>query len=221
MLEEALSFPRNSDDWLSTILIGAVLSVFSFLVIPGLIVQGYLLRVARASAEGHDQPPSFTDWVALLVDGVKAFVVAFVYGIVPSFIFLVLFGLLTGGAVFSAASGSQGAAVGFSLLLVLFILVMIPVFILVGYFTLVAQIRLAVTGSLGAAFDVGAVVRTGFSGRFFVAFLTALVTVVVLSIVGGILVLVLVGFLVLFYAQVIMYYLLGRGYVDATGTSPP
>lgn len=216
MLEDALAFPRNSDNWLTTLIIGAALSFFSFLFIPGLIVQGYMLRVARTSAEGGDRPPEFGEWVELLIDGVKAFVVALVYGIVPSLVIVFLVSILTGGAIASAMAGSESGAAGFGLLLVLVVLVAVPLLILVGYLTLVAQIRLAVTDSLGAAFEIGAVVSTAFNWEFFVAFLLALVVVIGLSIVGGILVVVLVGFLILFYAQMSMYYLLGRGYADAT-----
>ncbi|MCU4718326.1 DUF4013 domain-containing protein [Halapricum hydrolyticum] len=216
MIEDALEFPRNSDDWLTTVIIGAVLSLLSFLVIPGLIIQGYLLSVARDSAEGRDGAPSFDDWVTLLVDGLKAFLVAFVYGIVPAIVLTLFVSVLAGGAALSAAGGSTGIAAGFSLLTVLVVLVMLPIFLLVAYLTVVAQVRLAVTGSLGAAFEVGTVARIGFNADFFVAVLVAIVVGIALSIVGGLLTVILVGFLVLFYAQIVMYYLFGRGYADAT-----
>lgn len=216
MIEDALAFPRNSDDWLTTIVIGAVLSLLSFLVIPGLIVQGYLLRVARDSADGQEGAPSFDDWIELLVDGLKAFVVSLVYGIVPAVVLVVLLSVLAGGAVLSAAGGSTSVSAGFSLLALLAVLVMVPIFLLVAYLTVVAQLRLAVTGSLGAAFEVGAVVRTGFNADFFVAVLIAIVVGIVLGIVGSLLLVILVGFLVLFYAQIVMYYLFGQGYADAT-----
>lgn len=216
MIGDAISFPRQGDDWLTTLLIGALLSIFSFLVIPGLIVQGFLLRVARAGANDDPEPPTFGDWIELLVDGVKAFVVAFVYGIIPAMLFIAAISVLAGGAVFSAAGGNEGAAAGFGILIALVVLVMIPIFLLIGYLTVAAQVRLAVTGELGAAFQVGSVARTAFNADFFVGFLLAVIVGIALSILGSLLVVVLVGLLILFYAQISMYYLFGRGYGNAT-----
>jgi len=216
MIEDALAFPRNSDGWLRTVVIGAVLSLFSFLVIPGLIVQGYLLRVARDSANGQEGAPSFENWIELLLDGLKAFVVSLVYGIIPLLVFVVVQSVLAGGVALSAAGGSTSVSAGFSLLALLIVLVMFPIFLLVGYLTVVAQLRLAVTGSLSAAFEIGSVVRTGFNADFFVAVLVAVIVGIGLGIVGSLLAVILVGFLVLFYAQIVMYYLFGRGYADAT-----
>ena len=219
MLDDALAFPRNGDDWLTTIVIGALLSLLSFLIVPGLIVQGYMLRVARASAEGRHTPPVFDDWVDLLVDGVKAFVVAFVYGIVPATLVAGTTTVLAGGAAVSALSGFEGAAVGFGLLLAVVVLVLLPVLLVAAYLTAVAQVRLAVTGSLRAAFEVTTVARIGFDRQFLVAVVLAIVVGVVLSVVGSLLVIVLVGFLVLFYAQMVTYYLFGQGYAKATATA--
>jgi len=219
MIGDAISFPRRNDEWLSTLLIGALLSIFSFLVIPGLILQGFLLRVARAGANDADEPPTFGDWVELLVDGVRAFVVAIIYGIVPAMFSVAAISVLVGGTVFSIASGNEGAAVGFGVLIAVVVLVMIPVFLLIGYLTVAAQVRLAVTGDLGAAFQLGTVARIAFNADFFVGFLLAVVVGIALSILGSILLLVLVGLLILFYAQISMYYLFGRGYGKATAGS--
>jgi len=219
MIGDAISFPRQNDEWLTTLLIGALLSIFSFLIIPGLILQGFLLRVARAGANDAAEPPTFGDWIELLVDGVKAFVVAFVYGIVPAMLFVAAMSVLVGGTVFSIASGNEGAAAGFGVLIAVVVLVMIPVFLLIGYLTVAAQVRLAVTGDLGAAFQIRTVSRIAFNADFFVGFLLAVVVGIALSILGSILVIVLVGLLILFYAQISMYYLFGRGCGKATGGS--
>jgi hypothetical protein len=216
MLGDAISFPRQSDDWLTTLLIGALLSIFSFLIVPGLILQGYLLRVARAGANDAEEPPSFGDWVELLIDGIKAFVVAFVYGILPAAIFVTATSVLAGGAAFSALSGNEGAAAGFGVLIALVVLVMVPIFFLIGYLTVAAQVRLAVTGDLGAAFQLRTVLGIAFDVEFFVAFLLAVIVGIGLSVLGSILVIVLVGLLILIYAQISMYYLFGRGYGKAT-----
>jgi hypothetical protein len=146
----------------------------------------------------------------------KAFLVALVYGIVPAVVLIGLVSVLAGGAALSALGGSASAAAGFGIMIALTVLFMLPLLLLVAYLTIVAQVRLAVTGSLSAAFEVGTVARIGFDADFFVAVLVALVAEIALGIVGGMLTVILVGFLVLFYAQVVIYYLFGRGYADAT-----
>lgn len=217
MIEDALAYPRAREDWLGTVVIGTLLMVFAPLIVPGLILQGYLLRVARSAADGDSQPPDFSDWGTLLVDGVKAFVVAFVYGIVPAAVVGGVVTVLAGGAALSALSGEPATAAGFGIAIAAFVLLMFPVLILFGYLTVVAQLHFAITGDLGAAFRLREVIGIGFDGGFFVAFLTALLLGLVLSIVGGILVVVLVGFLVFFYALVVVFYVYGRGYAEATG----
>ena len=61
MLGDALSFPRNDDDWLETVLIGGVLSILGVLVVPAILVNGYLLRVLEAAVADEETPPRFED----------------------------------------------------------------------------------------------------------------------------------------------------------------
>jgi len=41
------------------------------------------MRVIRQTADGDDEPPVFEAWSDLLVEGLKAFVVTFVYSLLP------------------------------------------------------------------------------------------------------------------------------------------
>lgn len=66
---------------LKTVLAGGLLVAFGFLVLPSVLVAGYLLRVLRADEESP--VPSFGDVRALLVDGLRAYGVWFVYAVVP------------------------------------------------------------------------------------------------------------------------------------------
>lgn len=66
MLEDALTFPRRGD-WVRDVLIGGLLTVVGFLIIPAILVFGYLLRVLGESAAGADAPPAWDDWAELLV----------------------------------------------------------------------------------------------------------------------------------------------------------
>ncbi|AUV83016.1 hypothetical protein C2R22_16330 [Salinigranum rubrum] len=66
---------------LKTVLAGGLLVAFGFLVLPSVLVAGYLLRVLRVD---EDSPvPSFGGVRALLADGLRAYGVWFVYAVVP------------------------------------------------------------------------------------------------------------------------------------------
>ncbi len=43
----ALSFMFEEDEWLIKFLIGAALVLFSWLIVPGLILQGYSIEIIR------------------------------------------------------------------------------------------------------------------------------------------------------------------------------
>src|SRR6056297_3190374 len=112
MFEDSLTYLRDGDDAVRTILVGGLLSVLGFLIVPAVLVQGYVLRVLGRVADGDTDPPAFDDWGALAVDGVKALVVAAVYAVVP----VVLAVAFVGGGVAVADSaplvGALAARVG-------------------------------------------------------------------------------------------------------------
>lgn len=214
MLSDALSYPANSDDRIATILIGGILSVLGILVIPAFIIQGYMVRVLRGAIEGDDAAPSFTDWGTLIVDGIKLFVVNVVYGLVIAIPLLVLTFVLGLG---SAAVGGPNAGAGPGLFVgaafLVGSLIVLLVALVVGYFVPAAMANFAVEDSLGAAFDVSTVWAAATTREYFVSWLAALVVGVVGGLIGSALSVVVVGVFVLFYVQVVTYYLFGRGFV--------
>ena len=150
-IDDALTYPMEDDDWTVTVLIGGVLSLLSFLVIPAILVYGYLVQAVRERADGATQPPAFEDWGELLVDGVKAWVIGIVYMLVP----LVVFGVTVGGSLFAMATGTRaGAGAGlaglFGGLAISFVLSLV-----FGYVATAAIIHFACTGEFGAGFDFG------------------------------------------------------------------
>ena len=166
MLGDALSYLKNSDDWIPTLLIGGVLSALSVLILPAFVIQGYLVRVLRGAAKADRAAPSFTDWGGLAVDGLKLFVVSVVYGLaamVP--IVAVLFAVFGISSVTAdPTTGAPNAAVGIlGLLATLFVLVF---GLAVGYFAPAGYANFAVEDSLGAAFDVSTIVSAACPGPF-------------------------------------------------------
>jgi hypothetical protein len=207
MLGDALAFPTRSSDWIGTALVGALLTLGGLLILPAVVVQGYMVRVMAAAARGDDAP-SFTDWGGLFVDGLKLLVVALVYGLVafvPMVAVAVVLGTgaaLAGSEAIAGIAGLGGLAFGGLGLLA------------VAYLVPAAAANLAIEGRLGAAFALGTVLRGALSLRYALAWLAAAVVSLVGSLVGTPLVLVLVGFVVLFYAQVVTFYLYGRGFAE-------
>ena len=152
----------------------AVWSIISIVI--GILTLGYGLSVKRESISLNDEIPAF-DWVNNIIDGVKSFIVTFVYYIVPTVIVSFL-GFISLGSALSTLPKSSIAAIsnatttnavlnaippqtwtalgsGFSIVAV----VAIILFIIFGLFETVAICRLAKYGSFGEAFAFGQIVE--------------------------------------------------------------
>jgi hypothetical protein len=221
MLSDALSFPRRGDDWLSTLLVGGVLTLLGVFVLPAFVVQGYLVRVLDHAARRERTPPSFTQWGALFVDGLKLTVVNVVY----SLFVLVPLAVALGAVVVLVPSGPMEAGPGTTpmppsaggggpgLLVFVAFLAAVGLFVLVVTYLLPAALaNFAIEGRLRAAFDVRTVLAGAFTSDYAVAWLLAVVVGIAGGLVGSVLAIVVVGIFVLFYVQVASYYLVGRGF---------
>jgi hypothetical protein len=220
MLSDALSFPRRGDDWLSTLLVGGILTLLGFLILPVFVLQGYLVRVLDAGAHEEQTPPSFTQWGTLFVDGLKMFVVNIVYGL---FVF-VPFALLAGGLLIaipgepvpiepgSPPPAPPTAPTGGLLVVLLLFLVVLVVGLLVAYLVPAALANFAIEGRLGAAFSLRTILAGAFTSDYAVAWVLGIVVFIVGGLVGSALSAIVVGIFVLFYVQVVFYYLVGRGF---------
>ncbi|WP_407414554.1 DUF4013 domain-containing protein [Methanobrevibacter sp.] len=143
-------------------------------LIISILFLGYGLSVIRQSIDLNDEIPAF-DWANNLVDGIKSFVVSFVYYLVPAIIVSII-SIISLGSAFStlpkSAIDAMGnatttnafinaippqtwAALGYGLAVVA--IVAIILFIIFGLFQTVATCRLAKYGSLGEAFAFGEV----------------------------------------------------------------
>ena len=211
MLGDALEFPRNADDWLQTVLIGGILSALQFLVVPVFVVQGYSVRVLRNAATGTERPPSFTDWGDLIVDGLKLIVVELVYAFVVLLPILVVVAV-SGAAFVGGRGGLLAGLVGVVGVLVAVVLALVAAYVLPA-----ALANFAVEDSMAAAFDLSTVLAIAFTGDYAVAWVVAVVVGLVGGLVGGALTALVVGVFVLFYVQVVVFYLFGRGAGVAMG----
>lgn len=164
MLSDALSYPQSGDGWRSVV-IGGLLMVFNWLLLPAFIVWGYYVRVLRGAALEEDEAPRFEDGGELLVDGFKSFLIFLGYIFLP----LLLVGVLVGS---TAAIGGENGGVVLSLLVGLLGMVFMLGMV---YLFPVAMTTFALTDRLGAAFEVGTIVRSAFTGDYAVGVLLTVV----------------------------------------------
>ncbi|MEF8802386.1 MAG: DUF4013 domain-containing protein [Halolamina sp.] len=207
MLSDGLYYPSRSDDALMTVLIGGVLSILSFLLIPILFVFGYFLRVLEQTVDGVDEPPVFDDWGDLGMSGLLAFVVTVLYYLVPTVVFVVL-----GGAGALTGSGDVAAA-GFAIAA----LVSGLLFIALTYVYPAAITNFARTGSVGDAFAFGDISSVVVSPDYLVAWVIGFIIFVSGFVVVGVLSLIpilgtIVGVFVNFYIQVAAYRVFGLAF---------
>jgi len=80
IISDSISYP--SQDWKKVIILG-ILTIISILVIPVFLVMGYFFRILKSSIAGFDELPDFDEWGEMFIDGLKIFVVQFVYLLIP------------------------------------------------------------------------------------------------------------------------------------------
>ncbi|AXV40498.1 DUF4013 domain-containing protein [Methanobacterium sp. BAmetb5] len=80
IISDSISYP--SQDWKKVIILG-ILTIISILIIPVFLVMGYFFRILKSSIAGFDELPDFDEWGEMFIDGLKMFVVQFVYLLIP------------------------------------------------------------------------------------------------------------------------------------------
>lgn len=139
-VRDSLGFPRSSDDWPQTIAIGGLLTLFSVLIVPIILLVGYLVRVLRVGMDGEGAP-SFENWKSLAGDGGRATAIGLAYTVSIGLVTTIL------AVVVSAPGGDLGA-----------LLVWLVAFVgttATAYVTPAAVANYAEDGSLRAGFAVG------------------------------------------------------------------
>lgn len=217
MLEDGLSYPLR-DEWFGRILIGGILSYLSFLVIPVILINGYVLRVLKDTVDGKETPPEFTDWEWLFVKGVGSFVIVLAYAIIP----VVLYGFIitTFVGVGSTVGGdARSFLAGFGIISTL---LAIPVILFVYYLIPAALTNYASEGSIGAGFALGTITNVVFSVEYLVAVLLPIVVAVILWVVTFVLAITIIGILfipfVQFYGQVAIFRMFGTAFHEVRGS---
>lgn len=195
-----IRFPFDDPRWQSKALIGGLLALaaiflplpFIFLMLP---LSGYGIRTMRHTITG--EPPSlpeWDDWGELFTDGLKVWVVGFVYELPLIILICCSFGahfaafplmaLAADKEAFGLAvvSGLAGYAILFGAMS-LMTLIALPL----GFLIEVAITRMAATGSLNSAFELGAVWRLARQGfkNYLIAYLVYMAVMMVIGMIAS------------------------------------
>ncbi|MEM4781184.1 MAG: DUF4013 domain-containing protein [Halalkalicoccus sp.] len=211
MIDEAIRYLKEGDDAVRTVLIGGVLTLFAFLIVPLFAVAGYLVRVLDRAGRGDEEPPVFDEWGALIVDGLKASAIAFVYALVPA---VVLIAFLASGGLLGATGSDLLGAIG-GLTALVGGVVWLALSLLVAYAVPAALANFAESRRVSAGFDVETMRRVLANRTYATGWLTAFAIIVVGGVVSSLLnVVPVLGFIagafVGFYAAVAAYYVIGK-----------
>ncbi|WP_162224473.1 DUF4013 domain-containing protein [Halorussus amylolyticus] len=228
MFETAVKYLVESDDGTETILVGGVLTLFAWLLIPAVFVAGYLQRVL-VRTNSRDPAPSFDDWGDLFAEGLKAIAVTLAYLVVPVALLIAVTAsvLLVSVETTSTTAADPVAAVGpnaLGLVVILGGFALAAITGLLAWYALPAALaRLALEGRLGAAFELRAIRRVVTTESYATGWLVALVVLVVGgALVSGLASIPFVGWALIpfavFYLDVVAFALYGQAYRDATGT---
>lgn len=157
-----------------------LLLIISCIIFP--LIMGYTVRIMK----GTTPAPELKDWWPMFVDGLKLFVIGLIYAI-PLIILLIFF---FGSALMTAAAVSvqnPTYAVAFLTGTILYLVLLIIVGIIIALIISTAYPRFARTGSIGEAFNFGAISehigKIGWGGYI----LALIVVYLIVGIIGGIL----------------------------------
>lgn len=187
-INKALRFVFDDKQWISKLLIGVVMTLFGFLIVPALILQGYLVKIVRQVMGGQDNElPEWSDYGNLLRDGFYVTVGQLIW-FLPFILLLLIVGVTTGGFTSmvegSDASGLIATGGGLLMLCLGLLLVVAALFL-----TPALLIQYAIKDDFGALFrfsEVFDIIRNHMSD-ILIAFLVTVAAVFVVSLIGGVL----------------------------------
>jgi hypothetical protein len=115
-------------------------------------LMGYSLRIYR----GAKPSPDVDDWGTLFIDGIKYFIIGLIYAIPLIIIMVIAVAPIIAAAVSGDTSYVMAAIGTFLIGLVVFFIVAI----IIGLVANIGIVRFARTGSIGEAFNFGAILAT-------------------------------------------------------------
>ncbi|BDZ70071.1 DUF4013 domain-containing protein [Methanobacterium petrolearium] len=143
----------------------------AYVIIPGIFVAGYTLRVTRNTIRGDSEMPEFNEWLSMFIDGLKVIAVTIMYYLVPAII------LILGVGQFYLVLYAYDVA-DLSLINWPWLITGVLLFIPFIMFYMIAIANMAYHNSLAAAFSMGKIwqrIRAIGYGRFIVWWLATMI----------------------------------------------
>lgn len=142
---------------------------------------GYTLKVLR----GEKPAPEVTDWGTLFIDGIKYAIVSLIWAIPCLIVFFFgLFSVFVAIAMENNPQAALAALGGAAIYLVVFIILAV----ITGLLATIGIVRFARTGSMGEAFNFGAILETigkiGW-GTYILALIVLIIVQAIISIITG------------------------------------
>ena len=216
MIEDALRYQTQGDDWIKRVLLGGGVLFLSIFIVPIFTFNGYMVEVMRRVLGGDTaSPPEWgeLDLVDTTIYGLKHAVVVLAYGLVVALVagipLIVLTGL--GNALDVGLITGLGLLVGGLAYFVgsLALLAILPV----------ATANFVMEDSIVAGFDLETLRAVVPNRTMLMAVLYAFVVNILVSIVTSILGATIIGYLavpfVVFIGQSAIFYVWARGFGDA------
>ena len=187
-VNKAFRFMFDDKQWISKLLIGAVMSVLSFLIIPAFILQGYLVKIVRQVMDGNDgELPEWMDYGKLLRDGFFVTIGQLIWAL-PFILLMLIVGLVTGGlgsVVDSSGDMVAAATTGAGLLVACLVLLTVIAFLFLTPALLIQYAREDEFGALFRFSEIFDIIRDHMAD-ILIAFLVSVVAVLAISVVTGI-----------------------------------
>ncbi|AAV48007.1 unknown [Haloarcula marismortui ATCC 43049] len=215
MIEDALRYQTQGDDWVKRVALGGVVLFFGFLIVPLFTFQGYMLEVMRRVLRGEtDTPPAWDelDLTDITVDGIRHTVVVMGYGLLLMLALAVPGLLVIGGGL----GGSEGLLlVGFLVAALLYLIGVLAMAVILP----VATGNFVRADSIAAGFDRDVLWSVGTSRTMLMAVVMAFGVNILISVGATVLGFTIIGYLAVpflaFVGQSAIMYVWGRGFADA------
>lgn len=156
IISDSFKYPGSNPEHLNINrkrwLIFGLLMFTTLVVIPGIFVAGYTLRVIRKTVQGDSKMPKYNEWTNMFLDGLKVILTTVVYYFIPAI--LVILGVGQFYLVFYGYGMLDTSLINW-LPLVIGVLLFIPAIILY----MLALSNMVYHNSLRAAFNIGEIIQ--------------------------------------------------------------
>lgn len=194
IISDSIKYPSSS--WGKVLILG-IITIASILIVPIFLVLGYMFRIIKATLAGIDELPEFDEIGDMFVDGLKVFVVGFVYAI-PVWILSAIFGLVAGG---NSAATVTSLGTGYALAFLLGNIVFFIIAVIIGLIELMAIANMAYNdGDLGTAFrfsEILDIIATIGWGKYIITYIVIVILAAIGVMIGVFTMFIIIGIILL------------------------